>query len=147
MTYIKNHPAHSWVQEATLATADVNCAVAQLESVNRQVDEVNVQIKSAEEVIRALEPSPDRRVKAEVAERKRHLNQLTRRRESILNSQRIVEARLKRYQENLDALPKAELQKEIALANAKHRVGSIGSGPDPVNELRASAAPGSVTNY
>jgi hypothetical protein len=125
MAFEKSHPMHSWAMEKALATADKDCAAAQLASVERQVEGATVEINAAEEVIRALESSPDRRIRAEVSERKRHLSHLTRLRENILKAQRVVEARLKRFEERLTEFPQAELDKEIALQNAKHRAGSV----------------------
>jgi hypothetical protein len=142
MAFTKSHPQNSWEAEHAMATNYVRDSQAHLNSLQAQLDECDTQISSAETVIQMLEPSTDRRVRAEVGERKHARNHLQATQAAIQKSFATVEARLKRQQASLAEFPLLELKKEQTLRNAKRTAGSL-----PAGAGFRSLEGGTVTNY
>ena len=145
MSYEKVHPQNSWEAEHAMACAYVNDSQAHLFALQAQLDESAVQLQSATAVIEMLEPQKDRRIQAEVVERKRARNHLQTTQGAIEKSFAIVAARLARHRARLDEFPLAELKKEQTLRNARHNAGPVGaSGPGHSHDLGLA---GNTINY
>jgi chromosome segregation ATPase len=129
MPFTKTHPQNSWQAEHEMACNYVRDTQAHLNSLQAQLDECAVHIASAETIIEMLEPQKDRRIQAELVERKKQRNRLQTTKGAIEKSFATVEERLQRHQARLDEFPLAELKKEQTLHNARHNAGSLPAGP------------------